>query len=794
MISIKNLHKTYNKGKKNEFQALRGIDLEIGSTGLVCILGESGSGKTTLLNTIGGLDTYNEGQIIVDEPEDYGYIFQNYYVLNDHSVAYNVKLALNRYDISDEEKDARVEYVLDMLGMGRYKKKPISKLSGGQKQRVSIARALVKSPTIIFADEPTGNLDEENTIRTMSILKSISKECLVLLVTHERRIANFFADRIIEVADGRIVKDVIHENSESYTRSDDSNIYLKELENAKLESDLANFNIYYRGEVPENIQLNIAFVDGKLYIQNRTACDIVFTGEESGVEMIDDVAPTFDMEDVEKVSYHLEKMKDKGSAHLSWKEIRSIAMENLRTLRHKQAFIIAIFLVSAILLTITLAQFVSTKSVNEEDVVTTDSHYLSLTFDKVSTVRGSKNQQKILEYAKKYLQEEEAFEAFLVPNQDIYLSASGLVQMENITQLVRNYSFVDVKRISDSDLIAGRMPATRNEVVVDRRVLQGLMKSGGVVSSMYEKMEDYLGIEFMLYAHETRMTIVGISDTKEPNIYACQNLLLGLDARSYNVASCEEYLAMGGEQVTLADDEVLLREGQYEALYSEKEDQTMKFGDDTKSYRIVGTIPDDCGLDYVLNQKQCKHLRDVMIYNNKKVLIYTNDLDGMAEYLKNAAKEYESAFNLIITVPHDEQLKEYFASSTMDLNAMNLISIIIVVISLVMIYFTMKSNVVARMEELIVYRLLGISKGSILKAYLLEMAVLTTMTSLPAVLVTTGVMKFIGRIPSLKVALYFPWPAALGLILGLYALHLVISILPVYGLLSKPPATLAVKN
>ena len=218
MIKITNLHKFYNKGRKNEQHVLNDINLELGNTGLVCILGESGSGKTTLLNTIGGIDTFSGGVIDIDgktiknynpkvmEPirnDHFDYVFQNYYLLQDYTVAYNIRLALNRYDIGEEEKEERIDYVLDVLGISKYKKKQVSKLSGGQKQRVSIARALVKSPDVIFADEPTGNLDEENTLRTMSILKNISKECLVLLVTHEKRIAHFFADRIIEICDGK---------------------------------------------------------------------------------------------------------------------------------------------------------------------------------------------------------------------------------------------------------------------------------------------------------------------------------------------------------------------------------------------------------------------------------------------------------------------------------------------------------------------------------------------------------------------------------------------------------------
>ncbi|MDE6617258.1 MAG: ABC transporter ATP-binding protein, partial [Lachnospiraceae bacterium] len=238
MIKVNNLNKYYNKGKKNEQHVLNNINLEFGNTGLVCILGESGSGKTTLLNTIGGIDDFADGTLQIGdavfksykqkqvEPvrnDHFGYIFQNYYLLKDYSVNYNVKIALNRYNLSEKEKDERTKYILDMLGMGKYRNKPVSKLSGGQQQRVSIARALVKAPDIILADEPTGNLDEENTIRTMAILKKISRECLVLLVTHEKRIARFFGDRIIEIRDGRVVRDE-NNTASTYERSDDLNI------------------------------------------------------------------------------------------------------------------------------------------------------------------------------------------------------------------------------------------------------------------------------------------------------------------------------------------------------------------------------------------------------------------------------------------------------------------------------------------------------------------------------------------------------------------------------------------
>ena len=458
MITIKNLNKYYNKGKRNEQHVLNDINLEFGETGLVCILGESGSGKTTLLNTMGGIDTFSAGSISLDdtviekyepkviEPirnDHFDYVFQNYYLLQDYSVAYNIKIALNRYELSEEEKEARVDYVLEMLGIAKYKKKQVSKLSGGQQQRVSIARALVKSPDVIFADEPTGNLDEENTLRTMSILKNISKECLVLLVSHEKRIANFFADRIIEICDGKVVRDEPNTPLESYERSDDANIYLKEMEQSKLSDELAEFKIYTgKKSEPKKIELTLAWKDDKLYIQNNMPYDILIEGVENGVEIKDEERPKIEMEDIDKFTYELPKMKSKGKSQLPGREIFHMALENIQMMGKKQAFVIGILLVTAILLSISMAQFISSVSVDEASIRATDSHYTSLTFAKSSLRMSYDDQEKIQDYIENHLANSKNGSLFYVPSSSIYLVGSGYEQLDHLTQMIENYSYV----------------------------------------------------------------------------------------------------------------------------------------------------------------------------------------------------------------------------------------------------------------------------------------------------------------------------------------------------------------
>ena len=820
MIRVEHLDKYYNKGKSNEQHVLNDVNLTLDATGLVCILGESGSGKTTLLNTIGGLDVFAGGTIDYDgvsvtgydpkkmEPirnDRFGYIFQNYYLLNDFSVAYNVKLALNRYELSEEEKDARVEYVLDMIGMGKYKKKKVSKLSGGQQQRVSIARALVKSPQIILADEPTGNLDEENTIRTMSILKSISKDCLVLLVTHERRIADFFADRIIEVRDGQIIRDEVNHASSTYEKSDDANIYLKEMKCQSLESDFASFNIYAReGEVvPDKLTINLAWKDGKLYIQNLTGCDILLEGEKNGVQMIDDVRPTFDMEEVDKISYNLEKLPSKGTARLAGHEIRRMAVENIRSMGKKSGFIVAILLISAILLSISMAEFLNSAMVDEDSIVTSDSHYVELYFEKVTSLRGTENQAKILDFVENELADYEDSLIYL-PTSTLYLEGYGYTQMEGLSERFEDYSFAPLSTLDAASLIYGSMPTNRTEVVVDKRVIQNLIDNDGAVAALYgSTVKDFLGANIKNSGSDEILTIVGICDSDEPDIYVTQSVLLGMDNKGYDVetlAELQETYPGQYDDITLEDGQMLMREGQFLALFLEEEfveGYTYEIDSDViedSVYEIVGLIPDEVGVDYVLNDNDITIIRNLSIYNYKTVYLYTDDTDAVVAAMKEAAEDYSSYFKLVVTVPQEEQLEAYMEARTVDINAMNLIAFVIAIICIILVYYTIKSNAVARSEELTVYRLLGISRGSILKAYILEMMILTTFTSLPAVLVTSLVIRFITSIPSLQIAMIFPWWSVLALVAALYLVHAIISILPVYGILSKPPATLAVKE
>ena len=224
MISVHNLNKSYGGKSK----VLKDVSFDLPNTGFVCIVGPSGCGKTTLLNALGGLDTFDRGQISTEHVRrfrcgthrsegyrnrNYGYIFQNYYLLPDHSVAYNVYLGLHAMPLSHKEKLHRVKEALNSVDMSRYARRLAGELSGGQQQRVAIARALARRPRVIFADEPTGNLDSRSSKEILEILKGLHKDGrTVILITHDNDIADQ-AKRVMRIRDGKIEKDYLNEST-----------------------------------------------------------------------------------------------------------------------------------------------------------------------------------------------------------------------------------------------------------------------------------------------------------------------------------------------------------------------------------------------------------------------------------------------------------------------------------------------------------------------------------------------------------------------------------------------------
>jgi len=233
MLRLIDIHKEYgNTG--NPVPALKGISIDFREHEFVSILGPSGCGKTTLLNIIGGLDKYSSGDLIINgkstkeflekdwdayRNQSIGFIFQDYNLISHLTILGNVELALTLSGVSAKERRERAIQALTRVGLADHIKKHPNQLSGGQKQRVAIARAIINNPSIILADEPTGALDTKTSIQIMDILKEISEDCLVIMVTHNNELAEQYSTRIVKVLDGNIIED-----TNPYNRDDEPNV------------------------------------------------------------------------------------------------------------------------------------------------------------------------------------------------------------------------------------------------------------------------------------------------------------------------------------------------------------------------------------------------------------------------------------------------------------------------------------------------------------------------------------------------------------------------------------------
>jgi putative ABC transport system permease protein len=221
VLELKGIKKAYQVGGVENI-ALDGVDVKFGEKGLVAILGQSGSGKTTALNIIGGLDRYDSGDLFIKgkSTKDFndkdwdayrnnsiGFIFQSYNLISHLSVQANVEMGMQLSGVSLSKRRAKAKELLEMVGLKNHTHKKPTQLSGGQAQRVAIARALANDPEILLCDEPTGALDSATSVQVMDLIKELSKDRLVIMVTHNAEIAEQYADRTIRFKDGKVVED-----------------------------------------------------------------------------------------------------------------------------------------------------------------------------------------------------------------------------------------------------------------------------------------------------------------------------------------------------------------------------------------------------------------------------------------------------------------------------------------------------------------------------------------------------------------------------------------------------------
>lgn len=787
MIKLVKVNKYFNRFKKNENHVINNTSFELGRSGLVSLLGESGSGKTTLLNAIGGLDNINSGSIYIDGKKlsrfsyfkdkirtlKIGYIFQNYNLIDNMSVFDNIALSLRMIGIKDKEEiKKRVNYVLEKIDMYRYRKRPASALSGGQRQRVGIARAIVKNPDVIIADEPTGNLDSKNTIEVMNIIKTISQEKLVILVTHEKPLAMFYSDKIIELVDGKVeaIYDNNHDDELDYRI--DNKIYLKDIKKCKkISGDMFNGKIY--NESLDNINFTIVVKNGNIYIESDKKVEVV--DSNSNIEIVNEHYKKITKDDYIKNKFDLSILSnDKKLKYSSiYNPISMIAKGISIVLDYKfiKKMLLGGFVISAMFILFSISNIAGVMHIDDSDFLKVNKKYYSLNIPKgnIEKINNVKN---------------------LLGDGSIIPSISGNYQIETNTiyqfqdrgvDVSAPVAFTDV--IDKSDLIYGMMPGD-NEVLVDKRVIENNIdkfnspKSIGILS-----YKDLVGK--YLVSGKLKLRVSGIVDCGVKSFY------INKKDFSYLINS-EEYANFTSNYRNIKDGNFTLKEGRlpgdYEALVhiSEKENYKLNSYLNSKinnnKLKVVGyyTSPYTNDSIYISDNT----VTNLLYSNWSKFYVYGKE-DSINNLINNG---YE------VQSTYEQDRLKFISNRQKSVNNNLLIAGVFLLISFVEIFLMIRSSFMSRIKEVGILRAIGIKKIDIYKMFMGEILVITTVASVPGLIIMNSFLKQISSVSLIGKQFIINKEIFIISVIVVYVLNLVVGLLPLFNVMRNTPHKILSRN
>lgn len=830
MVTLQNVDKYFYRRKSNQIHVINDTSLEFGETGLTALLGPSGCGKTTLLNVIGGLDKADKGRIYINGQRitgrtarsvdrirnlNIGYIFQNYNLINTMTVFDNVAMVLKMVGIKDEKEiKEKVEYALELVGMYRYRKRYADMLSGGERQRVGIARAIVKNPSIIIADEPTGNLDSANTLEVMNIIKSISREKLVILVTHEENLAEFYADRIIRLRDGKVISDEINRNVEGLDYRIENRIYLKDIKDQRTFGDGDN-TIRVYNESGGKMDIDIVISRGNLFIQthdNTNRMEIV--DDNSSIELVDDHYRALTAEEAEARRFHAERfVSSKPLRHASIFNVFSMLTSGFRTVSSyhilKKVLLVG-FLISAMFITYAVSNIAGILNMPDEKFVQDDKSYVGVVQKKIPV--------------SDYLSIESD------PTVEYALPGDGKINMSmkydeywqtswGGTMFKGSLSASD--DLTEEDIKYGRLPENRYEVAVDALMLKRAQEENpDMIHAGYKEPEELIGRHLTL-KELPEFTIVGITDKESPCIYASKSLFINMLANN----STEDYYE--GDYEYYEDEELDAAETYNEdgsitvsapkasqlidyALYKDKVQLTDESSWPENDYEVLvdSDYSKSMSIGKVIKTKVNGHKLTVVghydsdevqgkFFVNNNMIKYrligesenmTVKAAGEKEDTVNALKEYGVKARDL----YKYQKSKYRKSQLSTVRAFLLVGGIIIIISLIEVFLMMRASFLSRIKEVGTLRAIGVKKSDIYRMFTGEIIAITTMASIPGWLLMNYVISKLQNVSYLS-NMFICTPQTVLISLALiFAFNLLFGLMPVaHTLIRRPAAILA---
>ncbi len=816
MIKLEKVNKYFNRRKSNKIHIINNTSLTLENTGLVAILGQSGSGKTTLLNVIGGLDKVNSGKIYINGKKitrrrtytvdkirnlNIGYIFQDYKLIENMTVFDNVAISLKMIGLKNKKEiEKRVNYVLEAVNMYRYRNRPAGMLSGGEKQRIAIARAIVKNPSIVIADEPTGNLDSKNSLEIMNIIKAISKDKLVILVTHEVDLAKFYATRIIELQDGKIVKDYENNSAESLEYRLDNKIYLKDFKDINnFKNKNININIY-SDEQNEKFYVDLVFKNGNVFVQAKNR-KVEVVDDNSSIELVNEHYKKIDKSIYEEHKYNLDEVID-NKYKAEYKSIygifKSIKTGFNRILNYSvlKKILLLGFFASSMFVVYSVCNIAETMDVRESDYITLDKNYLQVDTAKIDVDDYLKYEKlKNIDY--------------IIPG-DSY--ANFNIKMDNYYQLSQ-YTFqltgslVDISKIGENDLIKGRMPKKDYEIVIDKKIVDNLLNTqfssfrGMGIKSAEELLNRVVTIEGM-----KDFTIVGFVDNLTPSIYVKKSLFINIlnnmeqTGSTYASYVVTDYYSSGEEDniqdYNLYLDDITLKKGRfpkndYEVIVNATNSEEMDL------YEPINTEVNGKQLTVVGYYDSQTNRQDYLVNNNTVKYNVISKSNGFTIYPKNKASvinDFKNEYNLNIIDKYEKDRQDYIDERHGETVSSIIFACVILAISLIEIYLMMRSSFLSRIKEVGVLRAIGLKRKDVYRIFLGEIISITVLASVPGIILMAYILSQVTKISSVS-RMFIVNFKTIGLAVLIVCLfNLIFGLLPLFNVVRKTPAKILARH
>ena len=826
MVTLQNVDKYFYRRKSNQIHVINDTSLEFGETGLTALLGPSGCGKTTLLNVIGGLDKADRGKVYINGQKitgrtagavdrirnlNIGYIFQNYNLINTMTVFDNVAMVLRMVGIRDEKEiKEKVEYALELVGMYRYRKRYADMLSGGERQRVGIARAIVKNPAIIIADEPTGNLDSANTLEVMNIIKSISREKLVILVTHEENLANFYADRIIRLRDGMVISDEINSNVEGLDYRIENRIYLKDIKDQRTFKDDDN-TIRVFNESGGKMDIDIVISRGNLFIQTHDAGSrMEIVDENSSIELVDGHYKALTAEEAEARRFHADRFAaSRPLRHSSIYNVFTMLVSGFRTVGNYHILkkvLLAGFLIAAMFITYAVSNIAGILNMPDEKFIQDDISYVGVVQKKIPV--------------NDYLDVEAD------PSVEYALPGSGHINMKmkydeywqtSWGGTTISGSLSAYENLTEEDIKYGRLPEKRYEVAVDALLIKRAQdENPDMINAGYKTPEELLGRTLTL-KDLPEFTIVGITDKTSPCIYASKTMFIDMLANNNSEDYYDDEYGYDTMEPAVEYDE----EGNISAAAPEAS-KLMDFGLYKDDLQLTdGSWPNNdyeviVDKDYAKSMKLGSEIKTKVNGHKLKVSgYYTSDVVKGRFYVNNNTIKYRligEQENMTVRAAGEKedtieavkgygmkardlykyQKNKYRKSQLATVRAFLLVAGIIIIISLIEVFLMMRASFLSRIKEVGILRAIGVKKSDIYRMFTGEIIAITTIASIPGWLLMNYVISRLQNVSYLSNMFVCNAQTVLISLALIFAFNLLFGLIPVmHTLIRRPAAILA---